>query len=153
MTNSVKHTRSTPNMVGLLSAALIRLTLVVCIGMVTSQSALGDEINESFRDSRLNQMAFGVVGDRALITPSTDGLRMASTLESQGNTGIAIPQEIHGDFEITAEVTLQDFPVPANGYGTGFAILVENAMNHGASLQLVVRRTEQERSLLTTLKL
>lgn len=143
MTNCVKHMKPHQNMVGMRPAASIRLTLMVCLGMVclgmvTWQTAVGDEINESFRDSRLNQMAFGVVGDRALMTPSTDGLRIASTSESQGNTGIAIPQEIHGDFEISAEATLQDFPVPADGYGTGLAILVENAMNHGASLQLVV---------------
>ncbi len=118
--------------------ASIHLALVVCVIVATCQTALGDEINESFRDSRLNQMAFGVVGDRDLMTPSKEGLRIASTKDSRGNTGISIPQEIHGDFEIIADATLQDFSVPANGYGTGLAILVENAVNHGASLQLVV---------------
>lgn len=82
MTNCVKHMKPPQKMVGMRPAASIRLTLMVCLGMATLPTAFGDEINESFRDSRLNQMAFGVVGDRALMTPSTDGLRIASTSES-----------------------------------------------------------------------
>ncbi len=122
------------------SVQLVRITrlLVVGVCLMMTHPAFGDEIQESFRDSQLNQMAFGVVGDRALMQPSADGLRIASTADSRGNTGLQIPQEIYGDFQFDAEVRLNDFPVPKDGYGTGVAILLEDAVSHGASIQLVI---------------
>lgn len=94
-------------------------------------------IEESFLNSQFNRMQFGVVGDSSLINPAADGLRIEAAKPVANNVGLRIPHVVHGDFEYSVEVDIRDAHPPTEGYGTGVALLIENAISHGASLQLV----------------
>lgn len=92
----------------------------------------------SFREKQFDRMTCAVVGDSSAVHPEPEGLRITVAPPNDGNCGIRIPQQLIGDFVITATVSLLDVPTPKAGHGTGITILVEDAESCGASLQRIV---------------
>lgn len=79
-----------------------------------------------------------VVGDGRFIEPGNDGLQIHVRPPAADNTGIRYAPHLTGDFTVTVKASLVDVPKPLSGYGTGLAILIEDGISYGASLQRVV---------------
>ncbi len=109
----------------------------VMFGVVTSDVA-ADEFSESFTGSHYNQAAFGVVGNGKCLVPEDAGLRITISPPDTENSGLRLPQQLIGDFVITASVSMVEVSKPTSGHGTGITILLEDGVNRGASLQRVV---------------
>ncbi|GAB5441929.1 MAG: hypothetical protein Fues2KO_22780 [Fuerstiella sp.] len=126
-----------------LPVCLMRTTRSYCILLTAAFSVMSgvhaddNTIEESFLNSQFNRMQFGVVGDSTLVNPAADGLRIKATKPIAHNVGLRIPHVVHGSFEYSVEVDIRDADPPTGGYGTGVALLIENGISHGASLQLV----------------
>lgn len=122
-----------PRVVGWLPLCLFGLMV-----MPQLPAAEDNTIEESFLNGQLNRMQFGVVGNNSMIEPETEGLRIKAAEPTDQNVGLQIPHLVHGDFEFSLDAVLNDTTAPTDGYGTGLAMLMEDGVRFGASLQLVV---------------
>ncbi|MEJ7595688.1 MAG: DUF1583 domain-containing protein [Planctomycetaceae bacterium] len=104
----------------------------------STSDVAADQFSESFTGSHYNQAAFGVVGNAKCLVPEDAGLRITISPPDTENAGLRLPQQLIGDFVITASVSLLEVPKPAGGHGTGMTILLEDGIDRGASLQRVV---------------
>ena len=120
------------------------LILVLTLKVSTASSATADQLTESFREGRYDQVGLGSVGKSGSLTPGVDGLEIKISPPDTGNAGIQMPRQLNGDFVITADVELLEVPTPKSGFGTGVAILLEDGERYGASLQRVVMPDDTE---------
>lgn len=97
-----------------------------------------EEFFESFLNKHHNQAIMGVVGEARFLQPQEQGLQVHIKPPATDNTGIRYAPHLIGDFTVTVRASLVNVPKPLEGYGTGFALLLEDGQSHGASLQRVV---------------
>ncbi|MEI7699381.1 MAG: hypothetical protein WCK86_06280 [Planctomycetia bacterium] len=97
-----------------------------------------DTVSESFLHRHHNQAIMSVVGESKFIEPTDAGLQIRIKPPGVDNTGIRYAPQLIGDFTITVRASLVNVRKPSSGYGTGIAILIEDGLSYGASLQRVV---------------
>ena len=114
-----------------------KLLLVLLLAPADYQSqSYGSSVNITFDKEELDLSTLAIFGDREDMHSSAEGVTIANDAMSE-NTGFSFLHPISGDFSVETEVKLLDYPFPEKGYGTGAAILVEDQISRGASLQFV----------------
>lgn len=108
------------------------------VGTLGTQIFGADTVSESFLQKHHNQAIMSVVGESKFIEPTDEGLQIRIKPPGIDNTGIRYAPQLIGDFTITVKASLVDVRKPSSGYGTGIAILIEDGLSYGASLQRVV---------------
>lgn len=114
------------------------LQLAGFVGTFGTQVFGADTVSESFLHKHHNQAIMSVVGESKFIEPTDEGLQIRIKPPGVDNTGIRYVPQLIGDFTITVKASLVNVPKPSSGYGTGIAILIEDGLSSGASLQRVV---------------
>lgn len=127
----------------MISRTVVRaLTIFFCVnglvGNICVSTSGADTVSESFLNKRHNQAIMSVVGDGRFIKPTNEGLQIRVQPPGVDNTGIRYAPQLIGDFTVTVKASIVDVPKPSSGYGTGVAILIEDGLSYGASLQRVV---------------
>lgn len=110
------------------------LFTVFCV--MHSSTSVAADFYQDFRGSDFNIATLYAIGPDSGLEPTDEGLKIKSGNGSD-NIGVGYPLPLGGDFVVEADVVLLDVPTPSSGYGTGVAILLEDKVNQGASLQFV----------------
>ncbi len=113
------------------------LLSVLIVGVLSS--AYAEEFSQTFENGQFNERSLRVIGTAEAMFRDPGGLRVAISKQSgsAANTGVSFLMQIAGDCSIEAAVEIVDLPQPGGGYGTGAALLLEDGVSQGASLQRV----------------
>lgn len=104
--------------------------------------ATAEEYRADFRDGRFDKRVLKTTGPAKYLEPSDDGLHITIPDEPDAeNSGVQFPMHLVGDCTLQATIEIVEIPQPDSGYGTGVALLLEDGIDHGASLQRI-RTTE-----------
>lgn len=114
------------------------LVLLLVLGSLAGR-ADGDELAQSFKDGQFDERTLRTIGPSDQIFRDPEGLRIALEREAgkSSRTGVSFPLQVVGDCALQAAIHVVALPQPAGGYGTGAALLLEDGVSHGASLQRV----------------